>query len=57
METEDLQACLEKLLMVDDGFNCDIQLSVLDIFERNFILDIALPSHTSHLLEPLDVCL
>lgn len=54
-ETEHLRANGGKLLLLFDGYGCHIQLSLLVQMRDAGVVIFAFPSHTSHVLQPLDV--
>lgn len=54
-ETDSLRQGGKWLLLVLDGYSAHIQHSFLDFMKQNRIVVIALPAHTSHELQPLDV--
>ena len=54
-ETESLRRNKQHLLLILDGYSAHLQFRTLDLFRKNNIITIALPSHSSHELQPLDV--
>jgi len=52
-ETKELRSGGQKLLLVIGGHGSHIQFKPLHIFRENGIVEIALPSHTSHVLPAL----
>ena len=45
----------KKLLLVMDGYACQITFKTLSILCENGIVVVGIPAHTSHVLQPLDV--
>ena len=43
------------MCVIYDGYSGHIQLEVLTLLQANRVHFVALPSHTSHVLKPLDV--
>ena len=54
-ETMYLRANSQYLLLVLDGYGSHVQFKTLQLFRKNRIIVVALPAHTSHVLQPLDV--
>jgi len=54
-ETEHLRKNSQSLLSVIDKYASHVQFRSLQFFSDNYIIVIALPAHTSHILPPLDV--
>ena len=54
-ETSELRKNGQHLLLVLGGYSAHIQFKTLNYFRRNRVIFIALPSHSSHRLQPLDV--
>ena len=54
-ETAKLRENNQHLLLVMDGYGSHVQFRTLQLFKEINIFVIALPSHTSHVLQPLDV--
>ena len=54
-ETVDLRRNNQKLLLILDGYGSHVQFSFLNALRESGIIVVALPSHTSHVLQPLDV--
>ncbi len=54
-ETTLLQEGGQKLLIVMDGCRAHLQYRALNILKENNIIVARLTSHTSHVLQPLDV--
>lgn len=54
-ETKVLRSNGQRLLFVIDGYGSHVQFNTLQLFRENDIIVIALPAHTSHVLQPLDV--
>ena len=53
-ETEELRIGCQKLLLLFDGYDCHVQYKVLQYLKENGVV-VALPAHTSHILQPIDV--
>lgn len=53
-ETEDVRANSQHILLILDGYSAHIQFYLLQMLRKNRIT-IALPAHTSHRLQTLDV--
>lgn len=43
------------MILLYDGYSCQIQFTVLQFFKNNRCIVIEIPAHTSHVLQPLDV--
>ena len=54
-ETMYLRANSQCLLLVLDGYGSHVQFKTLQIFRKNRLVVVALPAHTCHVLQPLDV--
>lgn len=54
-ETEDLRSEHRYILKVYDGYKRHVQLSVLRLFKDFRVIVIGLSTHTSRVLQPLDV--
>lgn len=54
-ETKHLRENGQKLLLVLDGYGSHVQFKTLQLLKENGVIIIALPSHTSHVLQPWDV--
>ena len=54
-ETEHRRANNQHLLLTLDGYSAHVQFCTLNLLRENRIIVIALTSHTSHALQPLDV--
>ena len=55
LETSFLHARGKKMLLIFDGYGSHWTYRVLRLFKDNGIVIVSLPSHTSHVLQPLDV--
>ena len=55
VETADLRKEGKYLLVVCDGYSGHVQFKTLSMLRDNRILMVAMPSHSSHVLQPLDV--
>ena len=54
-ETAALRSNDKHIALIFDGYSSHIQLDVLQLFQDNRVHAVALPSHSSHVLQPLDV--
>ena len=54
-ETADLRSHGRHIMLVYDGYSAHIQFDTLYRLQQNRVVVVALPSHTSHRLQPLDV--
>ena len=54
-ETRDLRKRGQYLLLILDGYSAHIQFNTLSLFRQNRVIVVALPAHSSHRLQPLDV--
>ncbi len=43
------------VLLIEDGHGSHVTLDVIDLARKNDIHLLSLPSHTSHILQPLDI--
>lgn len=55
IETESIRSEGKHLLLILDGYSGHLQYKFLNLMKKNRVVVIALPSHTSHVLQPLDV--
>lgn len=54
-ETEEPQAYAMHLHLVYNGSKCHAQMEVIQLLRKSRVTFLGLPSHTSHVLQPLDV--
>lgn len=54
-ETKELRSNGDHMILILDGYGAHIQFPFLQMMKENRIVVIALPSHTSHVLQPLDL--
>ena len=54
-DTAELRKKSQYILLLTDGYGAHVQFNTLQLMKENRVIVIAMPAHTSHRLQPLDV--